>query len=328
MRLLRALVTLTAVPALLATALPASGSDGPAGATEEKPRVVAEERVGPRLTDLTIESPALAERAKVRLLTPDGWDERGPDDRWPVLYLLHGGFEPETYKTWTRESDIEATRALRDVLVVMPEGGKLGFYSDWWNHGEGGPPAWETFHLDETRPLLERDYGAGRKRAVAGLSMGGFGALSYAARRPGMFTAAAGFSGPVHLLHPRMANIWPTLEEGWGGSLDALWGDPDTQCAVWRAHDPHHLAPRLRGTDVFLSAGDGRPGPLDPDSPYDPAEADLRVMNKSLTARLRHLSVPVTTHFYTGTHHPAYGTRELHRALPLLLKNLDTPTGR
>ncbi|MFI1354126.1 alpha/beta hydrolase [Streptomyces sp. NPDC020898] len=288
-------------------------------------RVVAEERVGPRLVDLTLDSPALGRRAKVRLLTPNGWAERGPGDRWPVLYLLHGGFEPETYRTWTRESDVEEIPELRDVLVVMPEGGTVGFYSDWWNEGKDGPPAWETFHLDEVRPLLEQGYGAGERRAVAGLSMGGFGAVSYAARRPGMFAAAASYSGPVHLLHPRMRETWPQLEEAYGGkgSLRGLWGDPVAQRAVWQAHDPYHLAGRLRGTEVFLSVGDGNPGPLDPPgSAYDPAEPGLDAMNRSLAARLARLGIPAATHFHTGTHHPAYGARELHHSLPMLMETL------
>jgi S-formylglutathione hydrolase FrmB len=286
-------------------------------------RVTAEERVSGRLVDLTVDSPALGRSAKVRLLTPDGWRERRPGDRWPVLYLLHGGFEPATYKTWTRESDVEELPQLRNVLVVMPEGGRIGFYSNWWNHGAGGPPAWETFHLDELRPLLEGGYGAGSRRAAAGLSMGGFGAVSYAARRPGMFRAAASYSGPVHLLHPRMREVWPQMEEAYGGDLDALWGDRVTQRAVWQAHDPHHLAERLRHTPVYLSTGDGTPGPLDPpDSAYDPAEAVIHELTRSLDTRLREIGAPVTSHFHTGTHHPAYGERELHHSLPMLLRAL------
>ncbi|MGW2380243.1 alpha/beta hydrolase [Streptomyces sp. NPDC001658] len=293
-----------------------------------EPEVRAEERVGHRQVDLTVDSPALGGTAKVRLLTPDGWERRRPGDTWPVLYLLHGGFEPETYKTWIRESDIEELPALRDVLVVMPEGGQAGFYSDWWNHGSGGPPAWGTFHLDELRPLLEQRYGAGTRRAAAGLSMGGFGAVSYAARRPDLFRAAASFSGPVHLLHPRMREVWPLLEEAYGGDLDALWGDPGAQRAVWQAHDPYHLAERLRRTPVYLSTGDGTPGPLDPPgSAYDPSEAVIQDLTRSLHTRLRQLGAPVTGHFHAGTHHPAYGERELHHALPVLLRALAPVPG-
>ena len=83
-----------------------------------------------------------------------------------MLYLLHGCCD--TYDSWTRETDVETFAGLRDVLVVMPAGGAVGFYSDWQDG-----PAWETFHLTELRELLERDYGAGPRRAVAGLSTGG-----------------------------------------------------------------------------------------------------------------------------------------------------------
>ena len=44
----------------------------------------AQEQVGPHLVDLTIQSPALGRTAKVRLLTPNGWEQRRRGDRWPV----------------------------------------------------------------------------------------------------------------------------------------------------------------------------------------------------------------------------------------------------
>jgi diacylglycerol O-acyltransferase / trehalose O-mycolyltransferase len=303
----------TAVPAPAASARDHDPADGA--------RVVAEELVGARLVDLTVQSPALGRTARVRLLTPDGWQQRRRGDRWPVLYLLHAA--GDTYATWTQESDVEELPQLRNVLVVMPEGGTIGFYSNWWNQGTGGPPAWETFHLDELRRLLERGYGAGPRRAVAGLSMGGFGAVSYAARRPGMFRAAASYSGPVHLLHPSFLAVFPLLAEAFGEDLRPLWGDPVEQRRIWAAHDPFHLAKRLRPTSVYLACGDGTPGPLDPPGTQDdPAEAINNELNRSLAARLEQVGAPVTTDFTAGTHHPAYGERGLHRSLPILLDAL------
>jgi S-formylglutathione hydrolase FrmB len=143
-------------------------------------RVVGEQQVGPNIVDLTIQSPALGRTGKVRLITPDGWARRQADDRWPVLYLLHGCCE--TYEAWTAQTDVEDLSELRKVLVVMPEGGPTGWYSDWWNYGVYGPPRWEMFHLQEVRVLLELWYGASTRRAIAGLSMGGLGATLYAAR--------------------------------------------------------------------------------------------------------------------------------------------------
>jgi diacylglycerol O-acyltransferase / trehalose O-mycolyltransferase len=281
-------------------------------------RVVAEQRVGPRLVDLTVQSPALGRTAKVRLLTPDGWQQRRPGEHWPVLYLLHGCCD--TYDSWTRETDMEQLRGLREVLVVMPEAGAVGWYSDWWNYGEGGPPAWETFHLRELRRLLEHGFGAGRRRVVAGLSMGGAGALTYAARHPGMFRAAASYSGVVHPLQPGWPEGFLGLLRSFGEDPLALWGDPVAQRQIWEAHDPYHLAQRLRQLPLFVSVGDGTAGPFDPPGTFDQLEAALSLQNRALAGRLQQLGAEVRVDFYgPGTHSWPYWERELHRSLPMLL---------
>ena len=93
-------------------------------------------------------------------------------------------------------SDVEKFTVTADLLVVMPDGGDWeAEYSDWVDRGAGGPPMWETFHLVELRELIERNWHAGQKQVIAGLSMGGMGAMIYAARHPKMFLAAASFSG-------------------------------------------------------------------------------------------------------------------------------------
>jgi S-formylglutathione hydrolase FrmB len=74
---------------------------------------------------------------------------------------------------------------------------------------------------------------------------------------------------------------------------------------------------------VFLSCGDGRPGPLDrAGAKADEIEAFDDVLNRSLAKRLERAGVRVTTDFYRGTHAPAYWERELHRSLPMLLSAL------
>jgi len=279
--------------------------------------VVAQRQVAPRIVDLTVRSRALGRTAKVRLLTPEGWSSRHPARHWPVLYLLHGCCD--TYDSWTRETAIEGMRRLRGVLVVMPEAGDVGFYSDWLNHGRPGPPAWETFHLVELRDLLERRYGAGRPRAVAGLSMGGLGATSYAARHRDLFAAAASYSG---LLHPLADAQWLLgLFSAHTPDPLAIWGDPDAQSSTWSAHDPTALASRLRGTRVFVSSGNGKRGPFDrAEAPRDDVEATVYRESRAFAARLHRLGIPAKTDFYgRGTHDWPYWERELQRSLPLLL---------
>ncbi|WP_435859734.1 alpha/beta hydrolase [Streptomyces parvulus] len=313
---------------LLATLAPtaparASGSPAPFPSGAE---VVAVTRVADRQVDLSVRSTALGGRTvKVRLLTPDGWD---PSDRhhrrhWPTLWLLHGCCGD--YTSWTAMTDVARTDSLRDVLVVMPEAGWNGWYSDWWNHGEGGDPAWETFHTVELRRLLERDWGAGDNRVVAGLSMGGQGALSYAARHPGMFRAAAAYSGSAHpLLNDESTNRILGFFAGQGDDPLRVWGDPVAQRRIWQSHDPFHLARRLKSIPVYLSCGDGTTGPLDAPGSTSALEADFNRQNQALAAELKRVGARhVTTNFYgPGTHGWAYWERELHASLPMLLKAL------
>ncbi|MEU8747415.1 alpha/beta hydrolase family protein [Streptomyces sp. BPPL-273] len=311
--------------ATLAPTAPARASGSPASFPSGA-EVVAVTRVADRQVDLSVRSTALGGRTvKVRLLTPDGWD---PSDRhhrrhWPTLWLLHGCCGD--YTSWTAMTDVARTDSLRDVLVVMPEAGWNGWYSDWWNHGEGGDPAWETFHTVELRRLLERDWGAGDNRVVAGLSMGGQGALSYAARHPGMFRAAAAYSGSAHpLLNDESTNRILGFFAGQGDDPLRVWGDPVAQRRIWQSHDPFHLARRLKSIPVYLSCGDGTTGPLDAPGSTSALEADFNRQNQALAAELKRVGARhVTTNFYgPGTHGWAYWERELHASLPMLLKAL------
>ncbi|MYV92299.1 alpha/beta hydrolase family protein [Streptomyces sp. SID1034] len=286
-------------------------------------RVVAEQRIAPNRLDLTIDSPALGTTAHVRLLTPDGWSPGRHD--WPSLWLLHGCCGG--YTDWTTYSDVAQLASLRRVLVVMPEAGAAGWYSDWWNYGRGGAPRWETFHTTEVRQIVERGYGAGGRRVAAGLSMGGFGALSYAAGHPGLFRAVASFSGTVHPLLQVPGGPGPdwflNLDRTQGVDPYAVWGDPVRQRTVWAAHDPTVRAGALRRLPLFLSCGNGEAGPYDAAGAKDPNEAYFERQNRALADRLGALGSPVLTDFYgPGTHAWPYWERELHRSLPMLLAAL------
>src|SRR6266545_2614956 len=97
-------------------------------------RVVAQHVLDPRTVDITIDSTALGHTASARILLPNRFASHS-DGAWPVLYLLHGGLG--SYVDWTESSGIADLARERDVLVVMPDGGSLGFYTDWWDRGAG-----------------------------------------------------------------------------------------------------------------------------------------------------------------------------------------------
>lgn len=255
-----------------------------------------------------------------RILVPVDYDPVGM--RYPVLYLLHGA--GDAYRTWTERTDVQEFSAQFPLIIVMPDAGRdadAGFYSNWLD----GSRRWETFHTRILMRYVERNFATlpGRKhRAAAGLSMGGFGAMSYAARHPRLFSGAASFSGAVHSLYPLPVT---SILYSQGIVSPGIWGNPVTNTALWRAHNPTDLAARLRGVALFIATGDGgRGGPAgdidDSPSSYI-SEAFIKQMNLSFTRALDAAGVPYTTDFYKGGYHGwPYWQRELHWALPQILE--------
>jgi S-formylglutathione hydrolase FrmB len=278
-------------------------------------RIVAAETVDGRTRDLTIESPAVG-TVQVRLLLPTSFDE-GASERYPVLYLLHGG--GGGYADWTTNTDVEGMTASADVLVVMPAAASSNLgavLSEDDSDDEGGLPNWETFHVVELPQLLERNWQAGDGRAIGGLSLGGYGAMRYAGRHPELYRAVASYSGVLDLaVSPdvpagvqELADLARQLAEGAG------WEDPN----------PVTLVPALKGMAVYISYGNGAPGPL------DDAGADLDVLeewvgqgNDNFVAALSREGAPAVVDAYgPGSHSWSYWDRELCASLPLLLEAL------
>ncbi|RZS39251.1 S-formylglutathione hydrolase FrmB [Herbihabitans rhizosphaerae] len=307
-----------------ATAAPARA----AAVADTGAKVVEEKWISERMLDLRIESPALGFVAPVRLLLPKGWAPN-PSRTWPSFYLLHGccGIpEPghEDHEAWTFKTDVEELTANTDALVIMPSDGRAGMYTAWWNYGMSSKPDWETFHLTEVRQILERGYGAGTTRSVAGLSIGGYGAIAYAYRHPGMFKFAASYSGVLHTLIPVVTQLVQGILLREGLDFYRMWGNEWMQRNIWMSRNPYDNAEKLRGTQLYISSGNGNAGPLDPPGgALDFIEPGTQMSSRALTDRLKQLGIPVTTNFYgNGTHTWPYWQRELHNSYPMIVKSL------
>ncbi|MEU3281313.1 alpha/beta hydrolase [Streptomyces antibioticus] len=290
---------------------------GDSGAT-----ITAVREIDARTRDLTVSSSAMRQSIPVRVILPKNWATHR-QATFPVLYMLHGG--DDDYTSWTRETDVEALAENSDVLVVMPDGGRAGYYTDW----KAGGPRWETFHTRELVRLMEESYRASSSRAIVGLSMGGFGALNYAAHHRGMFRYAASMSSYVDLNDGAARLALALGADREGTDLRKVWGDPDADARIWRAHSPAAMPAAFRGTKVHLSAGDGTPGPLDRAHTLDVvfvgalAESALPRSMKKFAAALRSSGVETTTHFYRpGTHSWPYWNRELHTLWPAVQRAL------
>ena len=268
---------------------------------------------------------------RVEVLLPRGYCT-GTAERYPVLFLLHG--TGDTYRSWADRTDLLAYDQEQGfgVILVMPDGGHdadAGWYSDWVD----GRYQWESYdtrvlpgYLNATFRTLPGD------QAIAGVSMGGFGALSYAARHPGMFKAAASFSGAVDMLYgaPASGLAFSVLHDRYGTPGESVWGGQVSDEKTWAEHNPTSLAPELAGVKLFLASGTGTPGGAYGDDPADPGAYGLEngvfQMNLSLVRALDRAGVAHSDHFYPGGYHGwPYWQADLHWALPLMVQALGPP---
>lgn len=114
--------------------------------------------------------------------------------RYPVLYLLHGlgGSAADWVSARARLADYAAQYPF---IVVVPEG-RDGWYTD----GLVAREKFESYFVEELIPDVDRRFRtiASREgRAVAGLSMGGYGSMKFALKHPGLFAFAASMSGAL-----------------------------------------------------------------------------------------------------------------------------------
>jgi len=146
-------------------------------------------------------SPVLGRDFPYMVYLPDGY-QRG-DQRYPVLYLLHGAGGDE--KAWAEAGGIKSTadRMMKsgDIppsIIVMP-----GCRGCWWIDGINDKA--ETAFWSDLMPAITQRYriiDSREGRLIGGLSAGGFGAVRFAMKYPGQFAAVAALSPAVYADEP------------------------------------------------------------------------------------------------------------------------------
>ncbi|MDE1671079.1 alpha/beta hydrolase [Nocardia gipuzkoensis] len=279
------------------------------------PTVRWETRVSDRILDIGLSSPHLEgpdwSVKVVRLLLPPGWSKDAART-WPTVWVLHGGFDD--HKSWTDKGDLEALTAGKDAIFVLPETSWCSAYSNWYNDGRGGPPAWESYLLEDVRTLLETGYRANATRAVAGNSMGGLGAMKFAAAHQGWFRSAASFSGNVDPLHDSGAPGEPDKPgQGCAADWKRVWGDYAVHRDIWVANNPYSRAADLTGIPLFVSYGKG-----------DPVESAAYEQNFRFVDRLQQLGARVDERYVPDQGHNWDAWKiQMRAALPMLLSSVD-----
>ncbi|NLK28133.1 MAG: esterase family protein [Clostridiales bacterium] len=182
-----------------------------------------------------------------------GAEGRGSDGKYPTLYLLHGMSDDHTI--WQRRTSIERYVQDMGIAVVMPTT-HLGWYTDMYH----GLRYW-TF-ISEELPQICREFfpNMSEKREdnfVAGLSMGGYGAVKMALGASDRFCAAASLSGAMDVNRINQQDL--SLSEFWKnifGPLDKIAGsENDLFTLAQKLKESGKTLPKLYmwcGTEDFL----------------------------------------------------------------------------
>src|SRR5258708_33629365 len=146
-----------------------------------------------RVDTVKFESKMMGRELPYNVVLPPDYDKQ-KTTRYPVLYLLHGLFGH--YDNWVSKTRLKEHAAQFQIIIVTPEGNN-GWYTD-----SATVPAdkYESYILQELIPDVQQRYRTIETRAgraVAGLSMGGYGALKFGVKHPESFVFAASMSGAL-----------------------------------------------------------------------------------------------------------------------------------
>ena len=213
--------------------------------------------------------------------------EHGP----PLLYLLHG--RTDDHSAWTRNTTVERHAVAAGVAVVMPSVGR-SFYTDEV-HGD----RYWTYLSGELPRFVESTFRVSTRREdtfVAGLSMGGYGAMKWALREPGRFAAAATMSGAL--------------------DVAALLRDPDRGAElVDRVFGPS-IAPE---NDLFTLLRDADVTTLPRLHVSCGTEDPLVEHNRRFVALAEEVGADLTTDFRPGEHEWGFWDAEVRTVLDWML---------
>lgn len=235
---------------------------------------------------ITVTTPEVAGNHHIKIILPGGYYEN-PTSRYPVLYFLHGSPDDPIQQNYP------ALTTSTKMITVIPDGGARGWYANWLEQNTpAGAQNWENFHINQVVPFIDanlRTIATKQSRAIAGVSMGGFGAFHYASNHPDLFSQTASLSGDIDLsadsMDLRLAAVASLIDaEGVicasasGGcdgdpykpavDSDALFGTPYPVFDAdfrWNDADPSRHMDRLAGVGISIYVGNGKGNPTEPE---------------------------------------------------------------
>jgi len=247
----------------------------------------------------SLPSKVLARTVPYCVLLPPSYDTE-KTRRYPILYLLHGLGDNEQMLIHSGGmnlvEDLWEQNQLGEFLVVTPAGG-----ASFYINSHDGMRRYEDFFLQDFMPGIEKRYRAltqRKSRGIAGISMGGYGALHIAFRHPQLFGAVGAHSAA---LIEKMPNI-SARDSRQIGRLRVLgdaFGSPFDP-TFWNQNDPVTIVrtANLAGLKIYFDCGS--------EDEYG-FDAGAEALDKLLMSR----HIPHEFHLYPGGHNWIYFAEHL-----------------
>lgn len=246
--------------------------------------------------DETVTSAALGRTMKYRVLLPE--DYQPARERYRVLFLLHGlGGD---YMDWSTRTDIARFTRSLPLIIVMPDGENA-----WYTNAARNGPRFEDYIAEDLVKDVERKYPVIRARygrAIAGLSMGGYGALKIALKHPGTFAAAGSFSAALGVTDPAFDDEMTAFKD----QLYAIFGPAGSETRT--SNDVIAIASKASvagAPAIYMDCG---------------TEDGLLESNRALAAVLQKRGFAYEYHETAGAHAWDYWNRRIEAFLPWLMK--------
>lgn len=268
---------------------------------------------------VSFEAPSVGRTLKYNICLPKSYDASA-DKRYPVLYLLHG--YTSNYTDWARLGAGKAAEPY-DLIVVMADAGN-SWYVNWAKSDGDAKNAWEDCIVNDLIGHVDKTYrtiGKREGRAINGLSMGGYGALTIGLRHPEMFASVGSHSGAVGLAN----QLAKTLRAGKKPPPRREMSDkPNEAIGLPDFDSPKERTPQGEAFETPEQADEHDPFVLVTKIPVDKlphlyidcgTEDFLYDSNREFVRLLLDKKIPFTWAETPGGHTPAYWMREIYHSM-------------
>lgn len=143
--------------------------------------------------DHQLDSALMARKMPYRVILPNDYKKKKKES-FPVIYFLHG--LSGHFDNWTNKTKIAQYLSEERFIAVFVEGG-----DGWYTDSVSTPnDLYESYIIQELIPQIDKNFRTLKEktgRAIAGLSMGGYGAIKFGLKYPELFSIVGSFSGAL-----------------------------------------------------------------------------------------------------------------------------------